>query len=175
MRVVVVARHDEPIEWLAGAPDGWERMVVQKGIHMENAGREAASFFWAFDRLYDRLADDDTVMCLQGWPFDHAEEIPWDTDDPGFLPVGGQRHSSDKLGYPTHGKLRVGERLAEWFGIEFPQGGVMFSAGGQFAVSGSRIRRYPRDLYRRLIPEMDERNHMEGPWVMERLWETIYA
>lgn len=171
MKVVVVARYEEDVSWLDAA-EGWIPLVVQKGVDMPNEGREAASFFLAFDRLYPDLADDDTVMCLQGYPLDHVTVIPWRKEPKRFALVGDNRYESDKNGYPHHGGLPVAKRLEEWFGVEWPGRDIPFAAGGQFALRGDRVKRYPRDLYRRLVDEMAKEEH---PWVMERLWESAYA
>lgn len=172
MNWLVVARWQEDISWLDGV-DGWKKLVVQKGEQLPNEGREASSFFWALHQLYDGLKRDQRVLCVQANPFDHSHDPLAEglQEMDGFAHVGHWRIESDLQGAPHHPGLPMADMFRKWFGHEPPQS-FPFCAGGQFVVDAQTIRRFPRGFYKRMVKHMND--HAEAPWVMERLWETMF-
>ena len=79
----IVARFNEDIEW-AKQLDG-DVIIYNKGnnwpwediprIDVENYGREGETFVRAAIELYDLIKDYDSVIFLQGNPFDHCKNL----------------------------------------------------------------------------------------------------
>jgi hypothetical protein len=159
MRYLVVARHREDLGWLDKLPDGWEPMVVEKGRDLPNTGREATSYLWAIEMLYDSLEDDDIVAFVQGDPFDHCPDllarlpVRVRSFDPhgvgGFLDFGTAYQPTFADGSSHHPGIPVRAAYEKWLNRPWP-GHVMFTGGAQFAVSGTMLKKRPVDWYRDL-------------------------
>lgn len=143
---------------------------MQKGRDLPNEGREASSYFWAFQHLYKRLKPDDRVACVQADPFAHDKDFPasLEVEPEGFVPLGHWRVECDLVGAPHHPwALPIVDSAERWFG-SIPDEPLAFTAGAQFVVPGSLILSRPRVFYRQMVDAMSEEH---APWVMERLWE----
>lgn len=168
MNHLIVARWQEDVSWLDSVT-GWEPFVVVKDVDLPNVGREAASYLWAFSRLWSRLEPGDRVGCVQADPFPHCEDLLGRLNGEQtdlFLPLGNW-HVSDGEGRPDHPDLPIRDRYEQWVGTVFP-GRVGFVAGAQFTVDASRVLARPASDHDRLAHEVscDEK----GAWIMERLW-----
>lgn len=173
MKHLVVARHEEDVSWLEQVPDDWQPLVVQKGVHLPNVGREASSYFWALHRLRNDLADDDLVCCVQGDPFAHCGDLLSELSKTtqSFRWLGHWKiDRCDGLGQP-HDVIPVKAYYERWFKRRWP-GNVSFVAGAQFIVTGREVKRYPRSHYSYMRKEMSRE---KAPWVMERLWEQLLS
>lgn len=167
MKTLVVARHKENVDWAHRT--GWLPLVVTKGVHVPNEGREGASFLFAMEKLYGRIGP---FAFVQGNPFDHAPNLHAELGSyrAGFMWLGDASYVAEADGSPSHPGLPVRERYEAWTGKPWP-GQVLFAAGGQFVIDGRMLRKKPRAFYREL---RDQSGHGETPWVLERLWEAIF-
>jgi len=176
MKILVVARHNEDVSWLEEVA-GWEGLVVQKGLDLPNVGREASSYLWAMQRLYDGIADDDLAAFCQGSAFDHFDREELDEPVEWFRPLGARAptgpisgwHRSFADGAPDHPGLPIRESYEAWVARPWP-GHVDFVAGAQFIVTGACLKQHPKERYAGLAEQMNG----PGPWVMERLWAAFF-
>lgn len=167
-KVCVVARYNEDTSWVMNLPPGWESLIIQKGQHLPNEGREPSSFFYAMQRLKPT----GTVAFVQGDPFDHYPNLFDRLAKPikHFTWLGDTNHSTDSYGAPHHMGLPLGEKHQEWLGRPF-QGTTWFGAGGQFAMPGSYLKKYPKKFYKQM---QSEACVGENAWVYERIWEALW-
>lgn len=172
-KTIVVARFNENLDWLKQLPNGWKPLVVQKGKDLPNLGREFSSYFWAIDRLYPDIEDDDVLAFVHGEPFEHSPGLLSYLQSPPekFCLTGNVTIPCGADGSPHHPGLPVAEKLKQWFGIEWP-GQITFTAGGESVVRGKAIRKRPVSFYRDLTEEM---NQGENAWAMERLCKYLWS
>lgn len=168
-KTCVVARHNEDTSWVMNLPSGWKPLVIQKGVHLPNEGREPASFFYAMQHL----DPGGTVAFVQGDPFAHYPSLFDRLAKPvtEFTWLGDTNHSTDSHGSPHHPGLPVGEKHQEWLGEPF-QGIAWFGAGGQFVIPGSFLKQHPVAFYRRMQAEACVG---ENAWVWERIWGHLWV
>ena len=177
MPLLIVARHNENVDWTSQLDPRWTVRVVQKGQDLPNTGREGSSFAWAMHRYYDKTTDGSILAFVQGNPHPHCPEYGdelrriADGQLDGFKWIGDTGYSSDAEGRPHHYGLQVGSTYERWLGKPFP-GQVTFAAGGQFAITGRTLRQRPAEWYGWL---MEQINDGDGPWIAERLWEHIFT
>lgn len=175
MKTLVVARYQEDTAWYEGIPPDWELLEVLKGRELPNTGREASSYLWAIQKLYDEVADDDLVAFVQGDPFAHCHDIDLflllDRYEDGYFPLGDYTYVSGGDGKPHHTGIPVAECYEAWLNNAWP-GSIRFAPGAQFVVSGADIRRHRKGFYRRLRDQVEREQW--GPWVIERLWPAIF-
>jgi hypothetical protein len=173
-KTLVVARYNEDKTWYSDIPSDWTLMEVQKDRDVPNTGREASSYLWAILKMYPRLAEDDLVAFVQGNPFAHCPDIDLflllDRPTDGYRALGDYTYISGGDGKPHHAGLPVDDFYERWLGDKWP-GAVRFSPGAQFVVTGQDIKQHPPEFYQRLLSELDEET---GPWVIERLWPSIF-
>jgi hypothetical protein len=178
MKTLVVARYNEDVSWYEHVPSDWKIMEVQKGREVPNTGREVSSFLWAITQLYDELREDDLVAFVQGDPFDGCPDIDLfillDTERPsdGYFPLGDFTYVSGGDGAPQHVGLPVYEGYCRYLERPWP-GAVSFAPGGQFRVAGRDILQRDKAEYHWLMDRASE--DKDAPWVIERLWPTIFA
>lgn len=177
MNFLVVARHQEDVGWLDKLPAGWTPMVVEKGTDVPNMGREATSYLWAIEMLYDRLVDFDIVAFVQGDPFDHCSDLIEKLEaisrqylQGSYKDLGDDERVTFGDGSSDHPGIPVRAAYEKWTGNKWP-GNVRFSPGAQFATTGAKIKRQPVSWYRQLAEVVSEG---AGPWVIERLWRTLF-
>lgn len=170
---LVVARHNEDIEWTEHVPDDWNVMVIQKGEDLENLGREPSSFLYAILKLYSNLQDDDLVACVQGNPLDHCpgiiEELMNGTTS--VRPLGSEIFVCGGDGNPQHKGLPVAECYERWLGEPFPRR-IQFTRGSQFMVTGREIKQRQPEFYKELFIQANEDEKI--PYVLERLFPKIF-
>ena len=192
---LVVARYDEDISWIDQVPDDWTVQIVQKQIDgvrgdMPNVGREAASYLWAIQRLYDDLDDADAVAFVQGWPWSHYNQwLTWrakrDRDPqrpilafmselqmpPGFKFFTGIEFCEPD-GRPTGRCLHtLGHYYRKWTGQE-PPPRYLYSPGAQFIITAQKMHSYPIGKYQEIMDDIVE--DPGGPWIAERLWGYLW-
>lgn len=168
-KTIVVARHNEDTGWVMNLPPGWTPVIVQKGEHLPNEGREPASFLWAMQRL----TPTGTIAFVQGDPFDHCPNLFDVLTKPvkKFTWLGDTNHSTDSWGAPHHMGLPLGEKHEEWLGRPF-HGTVWFGAGGQFVIPGSFLKKHTKKFYADMQAEACIGEHA---WIFERIWESLWA
>lgn len=172
MKRVIVARFNEDIEWTKDIPSDWDVVVVQKDVDTPNVGREASSYFWAIQKYYDEIKDDDSYIFVQGRYDDHTPDL-FDRFNNiyGFQGFGVSELISDGQGMPNHPVIPVAEYYEDWFFRPFP-GSVSYYPGAQFGVRGKRIKKYKKKYYEFMQGEMSRK---DAPYVMERLWKTLFT
>lgn len=171
MKRLVVARYMEDINW-TDQVQGWTVTVIQKDKDMVNEGREPSSFFYAIHKYYPQIKDTDVYAFVQGRPFDHCAntiQILNTAEVTGYLPLGHDTRVSHYNGCPDHAGLPVSDKCKEWLGKDKQD--FEFVAGGQFAITGKDIKKYPRKWYKTL---MNDFCIEQNAWVAERMWGTMY-
>lgn len=166
--LLIVAHYKESLDWVKHLPLHVTPLVVTKGEHLPNEGREAGSYFWAFQN--HPVEDDDTVFCVQGDPFVHCPTLIRSLyQSPSrFLPLGNWEVECDGNGSPHHTGLPVAQKYEEWFERDWP-GKIGFTAGGQFVVTGKELKEHDWEQWY-------ERSKEEyGPWLIERFWQELFA
>lgn len=168
-KTVVVAKYNEDVTWSQRLPLDWDVLVVEKGVQVENEGREALSYLWAMEHL--QSADDDILVFVQGSPFVHHPLLVQDLYFREFMeytPLGNFVVTCDAAGEPHHPGLPVGESYETLFTTKFP-GSLTFTAGAQFAVWGRYL---PPKAMRDRLWDFSLTEH--GPWLLERFWPTVF-
>lgn len=167
-KVLVVARHNEPIDWL---PPDWEAMIVQKTMQVPNIGREASSYLWAITQLYPDLEDDDLVAFVQGDPSPHVGDLNAALRQPvaDFTWIRDVLFECDGNGVPHHGGLDIAGAHERFIG-PFP-GRVSFAPGAQFIATGALILSLPLESYQEALEWVYVTQ--DAPWILERLWERF--
>lgn len=180
MKTIIVARWLEDVSWVQDLPAGWTPRIVQKGVDIQNWGREPSSYLWAMADMYESTQPGDLLAFAQGDPFAHSKDLFGQLAQPvdGFTPLTGDllygdtSLRSDGEGRPHHFGLPVADCYRRWFGEPFP-GEVEFWPGGQFVITGTDLRRRPVGFYRAVLDDVSA-DHMRVPWVLERLWPAMF-
>lgn len=175
MRKIIVARYKEDVSWTETLPKEWEINIVQKETDLPNLGREPSSFLWWIINNYDTIKIDYSIVFVQGNPFDHCpdlyQKIGEFIPENGYVQLGKNEHESDGNGNPHDSGLPVAILYEQWFRRPFP-GRVYFVAGGQFIVSGERIKSWTKDHYINLYNDSLVGRHC---YVFERMWKTLFT
>ncbi len=190
---LVVARHEESLQWLRRVPRTVRVTVYDKGggapdaLPLPNIGREAHTYLHHLVERYDTLAPW-TVFC-QGRPFDHvpdfhrrlrrlAREPP---PGEGFAWWGFVIDRDDRAGsrlFRNWSKnedgrpLELGGFWAELWNEPCPESFTFF-LGAHFAVSATLVRRQPRSFYeqaRTLSATFPDAAHC-----FERCWDRVFG
>lgn len=156
METYIIARYQEDVSWA----DKLKKVIVQKGVDMENVGREPASYFHFIIKNYDDL-EGDYVFC-QGNPFDHAPDL--------LKGNFGTLHWCNDRGAPEHEGLPVDETLKHLKLPTYSQYG--FVAGCQFKVSAEQIREWPVSFYQKCYDVCISDPLI--PYVFERIMPIIF-
>lgn len=173
MKRLIVARYNENIDWINDIPKQWDVVVVQKGEDTPNVGREPSSYFWAIQKYYDEIKNDDEYVFVQGRYDDHTPDLLERLENGvyGFEGMGISELVSDGQGMPNHPVIPVAEYYEEWLFKAFP-GSVSYYPGAQFGVRGKRIKKYKKPYYKFM---QDQMSRKDAPYVMERLWKSLFS
>jgi hypothetical protein len=191
--VIVIARYNEPLEWIDSLDSRWKSMIYNKGdsiqrecVVMDNNGREASSYLRYIVDHYSSLPE--YVCFVQGDPFCHSpnlyEELSSFISCEGFKffdvngheSCGGNSFTScDKGGSPHHGGLNI-QGFCSTHNIILPDGNLDFSPGAQFIVNRDIILKRDFSFYSKLYSAV----HVGGEkpdeaYVMERIWKYIFS
>jgi hypothetical protein len=180
---LVVARYEEPLDWLDDVPPEWEVVVYNKGsevngrkaVDLPNVGREAHTF--AHHNASAPPPADWTAF-VQGNPFDHwpdpidhIHRIVERGDRVGWLGF----HYDTAWNDPPHTLDDLGFR-AVWESLDldgFCPTRLSFPAGAQMVVHGDVIAGHSMDWWKRAALTA-----ATGDWrvahCFERLWPVIY-
>jgi hypothetical protein len=145
----IIARFEEDISW----SDGLDKFVVQKGEHVPNTGREAASWLWYIVQHYEEL--DGTYAFRQGEPTGPYHGILWE----GTL-------AKELADY--HYDIKP---LADRLGVELPET-LWYYLGSQYDVDAEVIRLRSKEWYEDAL--ICANTVEKGPWLFERLWPYIW-
>lgn len=149
----IIARYNEDITWTKDLDEPY--FIVQKGEHMEQKGREPASYFWYIKENYDNLKG--IYRFRQGHPQDH--------------PVGEFKLQCDWNGEPHHPGLKI-KKHANELGIEIPPR-LDFTPGAQFDITAEQIKKRPKEWYEKAFEISLKDEEMVG-YSLERLWKYIF-
>lgn len=186
MPTVVVARYNEPLDWLSAVPDGWRVYVYNKGgavdvakqcrwIDTPNVGREAETFC----RHNVTVEPADYTVYLQGDPFDHC---PDPIGQAKFVMARGARvgwlgpHYDTAWNVSPH-TLEDLDASCVWrslFGDEPMPRRFAFPAGGQMVVQRSNVSARPREWWRS-AHGVSTSADWRVSHCFERFWPVIYA
>lgn len=198
--IVVVARYNENLDWLKTVP--WDYIVFNKGednlpkwikneIKLPNIGREAHTYLTYILKNYDNLPE--YTIFLQGSPFDHSRKLFQLLDNfsgEDFYTLSGRTFRCDGLGRPKHPGLKLGESAQMLFVDKIRT--YPYPAGAEFIVSKKTILFHTKLTYQKIMDFMTQgeiseevysikrgRKHVTSsnlfsPWVMERLWMTLF-
>jgi hypothetical protein len=182
---LVVARYNEPLDWLADVPAGWEVFVYAKGEPLEprdgvtviqrpNLGREAETFA----HHNATVAPDGYTAFLQGNPFDHfrdplghIEAIVASGDRVGWLGY----HYDTAWNEPPHTLESLDFRTV-WhdLGLEgICPTRLSFPAGAQMVVAPQVIKARHHAWWQRAA-EVAATEDVRVAHCFERLWPFIY-
>jgi hypothetical protein len=173
-KTLVVAKYKEDTNWTKDVASDWRVLIITKDVDIPNAGREAASYFYAIIKHYNQIKPQDIWAFSQGNPFDHAPDIVTQLNQPieGYTALGGHvTKTTDGNGGDDHPNLPVKEKYELWLKKDFP-GHIEFKPGAQFMINGQAILKHPKDWY---IQMMDNSTEAYNPYVLERLWPEIFA
>lgn len=175
LKTVVIARLNEDISWTKGISPDIKVEVVQKGVDLEEYGREAASFFWYITKHYDELCG--SYVFVQGSPFDHAPNIVEQIntcEEASFVELGTNRLLDYRVStYHVAPPVNIGEVYEQLFNKPSPEHFEFVAGGGQFLVSTDNIKNHPKEFYEKAL-SICSSNSM-APWVFERLWKVIFG
>lgn len=173
-KICVIARYQENVDWAQQLPEPWLPLLIQKGEHVPNVGREPHSFLWFILQAYDDIQPEQMFAFVQGNPFDHCPQLLKTLEscsNPPFAFLGkGDVFRSNGDGSPHHPGLPVGELYEKWFHKTFREP-VAFAPGGQFLVSGEAILRRPKAFYQMLFEDVQIN---QQAWVLERTWQEVF-
>jgi len=195
-RTLVVARYNEPLDWVHRCSDFDEIIVYNKsdetpdlghGItvrQLPNRGREAHTIVQGILDKYDTVENTDCIVFVQGWPFDHGVHVE-DISRATPPSVLGKVLWCDMDGNPHHPKLNLRvafQKLCDTFRVRFPnKNGYTFCAGAQWCVSGFEIHQWSKETWNSLGDILDGEfkygNHGHckiDPWQMERFWPLVF-
>ena len=165
-RQLIVARYKENIDWVHDC--GIPYIIYDKGgdglgVALLNTGREAHTYLHHIINNYDNLADI-TIFC-QGDPTPNCAGI-------GDFLARANREVADYSGLSRELLMEdvdcytsLKQRLLGFSTIYY------FSQGANFAVTKERIQFRSLDFYQELMSIVLGHH---GPWLMERLWESIF-
>jgi hypothetical protein len=154
-QTLVIARHEEDISW---AKDK-NHVVIQKGHHLPNIGREISSWFYFILTNYETLQGE--YIFAQGHPFDHARDI-----------LDGVTHTCKPNGSPEHPGLDIHKVAKE---LDLPiLDEYVFLAGAQHKATAEQIKKRPYEWYAKaFLLSLNEEE--QNPWIFERLIPYIYV
>lgn len=192
---LVVARHDEDVDWIRAVrdtrPERVHVTVYDKGTPLAtppvnadrhtlpNVGREAHTYLHHIVQHYDDL-DDYTIFC-QGRPTDHCarfvQRVAQFVDDPDdYVELTDQNMCNEPSWTDTSDAfpwLPLRETYEALFGRPAPHDHVAFAQGAMFGVSRERIRRFSKERY---VAALDvAAAHPKAAWAYERLWRTAFS
>lgn len=193
---LVVARYNEPLNWLGNIPKTIRATVYDKSeqaftsagaIVLPNVGREAHTYLHHLVSRYDSLSEY-TIFC-QGKPFDHAYDfhhrlrtlastplLPID-----FQWIGHIIDTDDKNGqrlFTTWSKNEDGRGLALasfhqlLFGTDGPAF-YPFVLGGQFGIHRTIVQLQPRSFYEHALALSV--SFPDAAHCFERTWDRVFG
>jgi hypothetical protein len=185
---IVVARYNEDIKWTNQLPNV---IIYNKGeplnnknineIMLSNVGREGHTYHKYIYDNYDNL--DDYTVFLQGYPFDHSpnlvskllEYINDETLDIDFAYLSVHIRRCNLTGCVSHGKLPLIDVYEKIFGERKTEMPFEFGTGAQFIVSKERIRKRPREFYRKIYELLQNNiSPIEG-YCIERFQKLFFS
>lgn len=187
MKVLVVAKYKEDIEWLTlvprERPNGFRIFVYDKGdgaqfydkcdfaYSLNNyPGREAHTYMEHIVRLYYRPMAD-TVFC-QGAPHPHDPLFLEHLSDDSIRTYGDiYECPSDGGPHMVNANL---DELCLRVGVK-PRSTYRFIAGCQFRVTAEQIRQHPIEVYEFLLAYSKLGTTPHCAWTLERFLPTLFG
>ncbi|MCX6701734.1 MAG: DUF3431 domain-containing protein [Candidatus Zambryskibacteria bacterium] len=187
---MVISRYRENLDWLKELP--WNYIIYDKGednlpswvknvVKLPNIGRESHTYLAYIIDNYDNLPD--YTIFLQDKPLDHSKELIKKINnfkgECDFFALSDDILYADGYGGPHHFGLKIAESARKIFlnKIDFFE----FPAGAQFIVSKKAILFHAKMTYQRIMdfmirekPYVEDEYRFFSPWVLERLWKTLF-
>lgn len=195
---IVIARHEESVDWLNFLPPKNERKyrltisnsgksidvtTADRIVTRENYGREAGHYMEFIINNYDNLLD--VVVFLQGGPWPHAApsnllEIFYGdpnfnhrmsfvgTNSPACIPKVQRWSEAEHI-------IKSGWQNEKWPEERFGNGGVPWIIGGgaQFYIKKETIHKRPKDHYERILEcAKDPESHFAH--ILEFHWPNVF-
>lgn len=176
MKTIVIARFDEGLHWTNQLSNDFKVEVVQKGVDLEDYGREASSFCWYIIKHYEEL-EGSYVFC-QGAPYHHSinfvDRVNRADYSQDYFEFGDHEHIDQRVSsYHSDPKVLNGEVYEKLFGNPSPKVFGFKAGGGQFMVSTKNIKKHPKEFYEKALQIC--KDYPMAPWAFERLWRTIFG
>lgn len=203
--MLIIARYTEDISWArdfgrdiiiynkgdrATIPEDLQEFVTD----LPNVGRESHTYLKFITDNYTKIDPDKVYTFTQGRWNDHnvdlkkLQEIPDGLDHSRNLldsTVWGRScmsaydfriaHYIDDYTTPTIKNENYGEWYTRVVQQPFPHYYFYVYPNAIFALKGSAILRYPRELYIRLLEEVDKEINPEAGHYIERTWSKLFA
>lgn len=181
-KYVVVAKYKEDITWVKDYfDDSWHIFVYDKSIKYINVGREAETFLRFITEIYNKLEKEDTIILLQGNPFDHITNLNLlnviNKTNTGCTPISEKCIETDENGYMheiniTH-QLPLKQKWQQIFPNDTQRNTWLFTPGSQYSIRGEHILKYPKSFWEMLHNLVYYKNIC--PWTFERFWYCIFT
>lgn len=214
MITVVVTRFREDVGWAREVLGRGARLVIcNKGdpetipadllpytVDLPNIGRDGHTVLRYLVQHYDTLDDEETLVFLQGHPFDHLRDTSstFEALWARLLPVGETGFSLNLLDSARWGdcaalpsfRIRsyrdeevtstaVAETYGQWFervvGRPLPPACRWVWEGMQFSVSGRLVKARPKALLERMLHEVSFDTNPEAGHFVERALSVVFA
>lgn len=184
---IIVARYNEPLDWVANMHRFDEVIVYNKGnpvsditdaIVLPNVGREAHTYLHHIIAHYDDIAD--YTCFLQGHPFDHAPDVIAELEQfngADYYVLSNRWIECRLSGCMHHYGLPLKEHYEMFFAdteYNLQDKPFLFGAGAEFIVSRRTIHSRPREFYEQLIKIVADSKDAIGAWTLERLWGFVF-
>ena len=194
---MVVARYNENLDWLKEV--SWNYTVFNKGSQdlpqwiknqyiLPNNGREPHTYLTYIVSFYVNLPE--YTAFVQGHPFDHSENIISKIKnfegDTHFFDLADQTLRGRRHGI-THFEQKTMIEAKKIFINDVTD--LKYGQGAQFIVKRDAIQSHPKIFYQKILelilegeavtevcPKYDcSCANYYSPWMMERLWRSIFA
>lgn len=174
MTTLVIARFNEPMDWLKDVPQDYAISLYSKGdtcawwhIKRPNVGRETETYLYHIITHYNLLSGD-TIFC-QGDPFPHDPNFMANIENES-VKYYGQLLKCNPNGLP-HCDWTPLHPYCELLGLP-KKDEYKFVAGAQYRVTANQIRSRPIEFYKALIGLAN--THEFFAWCVERLFVEIF-
>lgn len=195
--MLVVARFNEDVEWTRAYPqkiiyNKGDKTTIPEDLHafvqdLPNVGREAHTYIHHIVQHYDTL--DDVTVFTQADYLPHISE----EDFAKLFDITDASHNLTDSSVWMCGVNKYNFRISNWGGPLTPSKydetygqwyervfdapfvhGVHVYKNGIFSVHKSRIRKYPKAFYEKLLSELDYCHSPETAHFMERTWAKMF-
>ena len=200
-RIFVIARYKENLDWVYNLKGNI--VVYNKSENfkydfprhdVENFGRETETFIKFIVQYYNQLDDYDSVVFLQGNPFDHSTALKYNLNK-----IENKLNEYEFLIFNINNKTNEFVFLADkvynininrdttnneypliqYYSIIFEENTkdkpITFGAGAQFIVSKKAILSRPKRFYEKIIKLIDNEIDPVGAYILERFWHLIFT
>ncbi|GAB4240204.1 MAG: hypothetical protein OHK005_02180 [Candidatus Methylacidiphilales bacterium] len=191
---LVIARYQEPLDWLRRVPPSWRITIYNKGaplnrpsLPLPNVGREAHTYLHHLVSRRTSLARH--TVFVQGHPFDHVPDLhrkltAWTSGQAAIRPFEwlgflvdwddpeGKRLFVPWSKNPDRLTLPTGHLYRQLFGRPPPER-FLFFGGAHFSLTADLALRRPPDFYQRALRIAS--THPLAAHAFERFWDHLFG